>query len=336
VGTPTTGGDFVVRAQVADSGGLGTVAEFELPLHVNPPLTLRPLVGVAASESIDVAIGTGGTGPQWTPGDPLPGGMQLTGGAELRLSGDTGEPRAFDARGSAVQSVGAPLGETTSRIVVASPLADAAGRAVDASQDFGFWFSALAGSRANLEVRFQGLGPTPRLRELLDDTGTPIVIDGTVRETGRRTRIVGAKLPKTGRYFLLFGGNTFTGDVASRRARISPPTGGRGVFFVESEGDTTELRFEAVAGARLRVVFESAPVPRPARPDFIELRSPTMEVLPLPAGRITHRGRRKIVSGVVLPETGEYVLRLGAAAGSTGSLLYRYRIDTPPGAAFIR
>ncbi len=329
-GTPTLEGDYTVQVTVTDASGLAQQATADLPLRINPPLTLPELFAVAAERTVAVDLGTGGTAALWTAGDAPPAGLALAGGATLRLSGATGAPRTFEISGSATDSVGASLPETSSRVVVAAPFGGAA-ITVPAGTHFGLWFDAIAGSRADLRLRFTGTGPTPRLASVLDAEGREIDVAALADEHGRRARIAGLVTPATGRFFAVFENAGFTGSV-SARARVRPPSRGRGIVAIAEPSAIADVQFEAIAGSRLHVLVRRAPAPTGLVPRVFAVVAPDGAPLTLPRQRGT--SRRATLAGLLLPQTGTYRLRLASDGETTGPLYYEFVVRSPRGAAY--
>jgi hypothetical protein len=333
-GTPTEPGVHPLEIIATDASGSGPQSLGTLTLTVNPALTLADVFGLAANLPADADLGTGGTGATWQ-ADPLPPaetGFALTGGATLHLAGATsGAPRAFDATASATDTTGASLATTTSHVVVCDPVASARGATAEAGKRFGFWFDAIAGSRASFDFRFAGAGTSPSLSAVVDDTGVKLDFAAVTRNQPGRTRVTNLVVPRTSRYFLVFTA-VDAATVTAAHPNVRAPTQVTGIANIAAADTTVDARFEAVAGAKVKIVVRRGRAPVAATPGDIVLLQPGGAALTLPAPRRDQGGDRVTVPGIVIPATGEYTLRLAGNGTSTGPLVFEVDIVTPKNA----
>lgn len=336
-GRPSEPGTYDLDVLATDASGSGPQSIGTLRLVVNPALHLADPIGVPAGKTIAVDVGTGGTAAAWTPAGEVPAGMTLTGGATLRLAGPSGAPRSFTVSGIAQDDVGATLPQDSAVVVVCAPVAEARGTQAGAASPFGFWFDAIGGSTASFDFAFSGKGDLPRLA-VLDAAGTPLDTAGAVRRGAGRVSVANVAIPAKGRYFLVFtfdAGAEFTGRVAAARARVRPTTRVAGIANIDTPGAHAEIRFQAIEGSQLRVVMRRGQAPVAADPDFIEVERPDgTRIEPLPQGRYNKTRTRKVVGGIPLDKTGEYIVRVGGRSDATGALSYVAEITPPRGAPF--
>src|SRR5262249_604934 len=122
----------------------------------------------------------------------------------LRLTGPASSPRSFTVEASAVDEIGATLATTKSTVVVAAPLSDAGATQGDAPAPFGFFFDAIAGSRASIAVRFSD-SDAPRFMTIVDDRGAPLTVPGrALRQGDAGVKIDDILVPRTTRVFVVF------------------------------------------------------------------------------------------------------------------------------------
>jgi hypothetical protein len=332
-GRPTAPGDYGLVIVADDQSGAGPRTIGALSLHVNPALNLPAVFALPSDDAVAADLGTGGTAASWTAVELPPAGLTLTGGATLHLEGPTsGSPRAFDVSGFATDSVGAAFATAPSHVVVCAPVTAARGADVAAASRIGFWFNAIAGSRASFDVSFTGGDAAPVLETIVDAAGTALDIGDVVRRQAGHTKVTNLAVPRSGRYFLVFLA-TDASSVTAARANVRAPARFSGVENFASAGATVDARFEAVKGARAKLVLTRGQAPVAATPKSIELISPSGTSLPLPTPRRSHGGARLTVGGVVLPESGEYVLRVGSDPnGSSGPAVYEVDLTTPANA----
>ena len=331
-GTPTLAGDHVVTVRVVDAAAPQNVVVADLPLRVNAALGLPSLVGLPAQRTVAFDLGTGGTDAEWTPVTGSPAPLTLLGGATLRLAGDTGAPRTFEVRAGAADAVGAVLDAGSdaarSRVVVTADLAAADGTAVPSDPFVGYFVDALEGSELDVRLRFRGSGRTPELVGIVDDAGTPVVLDASaIRELGRRLRVRGVTLPRTARYHVLLSRTDFVGTVGIR-ADVDPPRGTRGQAGILAPDDVVEATFDALAGSVVKTVAQRSPAAADLRPTVTEILAPDGSPLALPTAR-SRRGGRTSVLRLQVPVDGRYVVRMGGADGTTGPLQFRVRVAAP-------
>lgn len=336
-GRPEVAGTQDVDVLVDDASGAGPRVAGTLHVVVNPAFVLPDHFGVPAARTIAVDVGSGGTSPAWTVGALLPpAGFTLTGGATLRLAGTTGSPGTFDVSGSGSDAAGASVTAKTCHVVVCAPVADAGRTNVTAGAPFGFYFDAIEGSRASFDFAFSGSGTLPQL-VVLDAAGAALDAASAIRTGGGHVRVSNLAVPLSGRYFLVFrpgGSSKFTGSVSPVRSKIRPATRITGVSDISTPAKRVEIRFHALAGSRLKVVLRSGEAPVAAKPDFIEVTTPSGATLPLPPGKTGSDGRRKTVSGIALDAEGEYLVRVGGDDATTGPLNYTLEISPPNGAPY--
>jgi hypothetical protein len=330
-------GTYDLDVVATDGSGSGPQTIGTLQLVVNPALRLADPIAVAAGRTVAIDVGSGGTVPQWTASGPVPPGMTLTGGSTLRLAGPSGSPRAFQVTGSALDSVGAAIPQRSAFVVVAAPVAEARGSVFDTERPFGFWFDAIQGSSASFDFAFDRGSKGPELL-VLDAAGARLPAAGAIERRAGRVTVRNLPITATGRYFLVFRADEDESAalrVTSARARVRPVRRVAGIANIGEAGAHAEIRFHAVEGSRLRVVMRRGLAPVAADPDFIEVEDPNgARIEPLPQGRYNKSRTRKVVSGIVLPDSGEYVVRVGGRDTSTGALSYVVEIVAPPGAPF--
>jgi hypothetical protein len=335
-GTPTAPGVYPLEIVATDSSGSGPQTAGTLTLTVNPALTLADVFGLAADQSVAADIGTGGTGAAWL-ADPLPPeatGLVLTPGSTLHLAGATaGAPRAFDVTASATDSVGASLGSTKSHVVVCDPVGGARGTQAAAGARFGFWFEAIEGSRASFEFAFTGGVAAPTLAAIVDDAGVKLDVGSVVTRQRGQTRIKNLVVPRTARYFIVFKADAAS-TVTTARRNVRAPSRHSGIVNIVAPDTTLDGTFEAIAGARVKIVLSRGSAPVAATPGTIVLLSPSGTPIALPPARRDRGGNRLTVAGIVIPATGEYVLRVGGDGQTTGPLVFEVDIVTPKNAAF--
>jgi len=357
VGTPTTTGSFPLTLSVSDASGAGAQPLPPVTLTILEGLTLPDVFGVAAGRPVAADVGRGGVAPTWVPGsnDVLPPGFALanlptTDGATLRLTAtsDSATAQSFTVSASATDAapLNATLAAKTSQIVVASSLDAAARTTPDATKPFGFWFDAIAGSRATLSFRFAGASP-PTFLTLIDKFGTPVPLaDNALSQNGASLRIKQFVAPATSRYFLVFNAaDGFKGTVASARVGVRAPARYAGTVDITTTATTRPARFSAIKDSTATIVLRSAAVPGAARPGVISILTPSGKTIGpandqdppnfvLPAPRLSPDGSVETYSRVALPENGEYVTTIAGDGASTGPISFEVRITPKPKTAF--
>jgi hypothetical protein len=334
-GTPTTPGVYQLDIVATDASGSGPQTLGTLQLTINPALELADVFGVVANRVVAADIGKGGTTAVWTPGTQPPAGFALAGGDTLRLtSGNSGPAGSFDVTATATDSIGASLPTTTSHVVVSDPVSAARRAQVAADQRIGFWFDAVEGSRASFDFSFTGGAKAPVLATVVDAAGTKLDFASAYRRDGGHIRITNLLVPKTARYFIVFKASSTASTVTDARRNVRAPSLYTGVVNIEDAAAKADTKFHAIAGGRAKFVLRAAHAPFPATPGSIQLFGPAGAEIPLPPARAGDGGDRLTISGVRMPVSGEYTLRVGGDGQTIGPLVFEISISTPRNAAF--
>jgi hypothetical protein len=338
VGTPTAAGSFPLTLSVTDASGAGPQLLAPFTIEIREGLTLPSVFGVAAGKPVSVDLGRGGVAPTWTKtADTAPAGFTVTDGATLHLDGPAVGPTAFTVSASAVDPapLNASMATKTSQVVVADAFDKARLSPPAAGKPFGFWFDAIAGSRVNLSMRFSGAN-APMFLTLVDDRGAPVQLgDDVLAITASSVRIRNLVAPRTARYFIVFDASPdFSGKVAGASLRVRPPLRSSGVANIASTSSMVETRFTAIAGSRATITLRGGQVPKRPKPGAVALEAPDGSSVSLPSVRIGEGGNRETFLGVTLPQSGEYVMRMGVDGTTTGPVVFEVVIVPPKRAVF--
>jgi hypothetical protein len=169
----------------------------------------------------------------------------------------------------------------------------------------------------------------------VDETGEAVDLKGedAVRTSGRTVRLRGARLPRSGRWYVVFSRGTtqpFAGTMSGAAGRVTPPRERHGLVAIDPAEDVVEVTFEAVAGSRLRILARPEQMPQAVVPQIQGLLGPAGETIQIPGLRRLRPSRAVRTDPIgPLGASGTYTLRLAGDGERTGPIFWRVTA-TPP------
>lgn len=196
----------------------------------------------------------------------------------------------------------------------------------DASDSDRIGFDDIVGSRIAATVARDGGGTTTLALVLEDDQGA-VLATGQPTANGSKSSLSEFTLPETGRYYFRVSGTgaakyalTFSGKPPKKPAI---PDGA-----VAAPAELEVLLFSARAGSKLKgsITRDSGTlVPR-----VVEIVAPGGALLPIAESKQIESSKKSVeFSGFVLPDLGEYRIRLTGEAGTTGGYQAKLMVEPP-------
>ncbi len=190
-------------------------------------------------------------------------------------------------------------------------------------------FEAVAGMQLLLLGR-RGKGGVPPLFELLAPSDAPVALSGSMKLAKTATRVTKLSLPETGVYRLRCFSSGGSGPYSVKLRLLAPPTLRKVqvVGTIATPGAVVEIPFLAQAGSTASVRVWAKP--KTVVPSIDAIESPVGAVLDL-AGAVKQGKTSATIpgKGIAIPATGDNVLRVGGAAGTTGDFTARVNLRFP-------
>lgn len=333
-------GSFAFSLQVTDSGSPASVATSLGQMVVNPPLSvdLEPFTGFPLGKAVDIAGRfSGGTAPRTFSmgGGALPDGLSL-GSSDMHFTGTPTTAgkvpfsiNGLDATGSASSASSTGVVCVPMVQVPAPAVADMA--AGDAA--CGFWFDAVAGSKASLAVStVKGQIKRALTCTVLDVDGA-VVMTAKVKVVSGAAKVTGLTCLKSGRYYVILASTTGEATKLQAAVKAAAPVSGKLKFTAFAPPRTLEVPVGALAGAKLTLAA-TADAKSGLKAKVLSVLNPLGEPVSIVgAVKTTTRGFSIVLD---LPSSGTWTVILGgdSSSGEPGTITGSYKLKQPKGVTY--
>ena len=338
-GTAAGSGSFTFTLSATDTGSPANVSNSIGSITINPALQVRlaQYLPFASGRLIDVqGPFTGGTGPLafYVGEGSLPFGLSLDKDT-MHFVGTASTLGTSEFRIDGSDSTGSVSSASTTAVVctafeakpVQTPLA-AGGAAA------GFWFDALAGSKATIRITTAKKAVKRTLQAFILDASGQSVPGARVKVKSGQAQLTGIVCPESGRYYVVLASADGAETTLQGTANVALPKSVKTKLTAFTPSDTSPIKLGVLAGAKVSVKC-TADKRSGLKPKIVALRDPSGATV------ITWRDIVKPTAtgftlAMELPTSGTWTLVLGAdsASGAPGNVTFSTSIKQPKGVTY--
>ncbi|MCE9634661.1 MAG: putative Ig domain-containing protein [Planctomycetes bacterium] len=333
-------GNYSFSLQVTDSGSPANVATSLGQMIVSPPLEvdLAPYTGFPLNRPVSIAGRfTGGTAPRtFTLAEgTLPDGLTL-GAADMRFTGTptTAGKVPFsvggvDARGSA--SNGSTVGVVCVPMVQVPAPAVADLAAGDAA--CGFWFDAIAGSKASISVATVKANVKRTLACTVLDADGSVVTTAKVKVVSGAAKVTGLTCVKSGRYYVILESASGEATKLQGSVKAAAPAAGKLKILAFAPPGSVNVEIGALAGAKL-TMSATADAKSGLKAKVLSVLDPLGN--PVSIVGVVKTTARGFSLALSLPLSGTWTVIVSgdSSSGQPGTITGAYSVKQPKGVTY--